>query len=86
MMFAVASKTLQQITTARTVTTRSFAAASEKVWKVYLSGKYFLLALSSSYHFHRHVVDLAPEYNTAHSRFRYPQSSILSIVCICMCM
>jgi hypothetical protein len=38
MMFAVASKTLQQITTARRVTTRSFAAASEKVWKVYLSG------------------------------------------------
>jgi deferrochelatase/peroxidase EfeB len=38
MMFAVASKTLQQITTARRETTRSFAAASEKVWKVYLSG------------------------------------------------
>jgi hypothetical protein len=38
MMFAVASKTLQQITTVQRVTTRSFTAASEKVWKVYLSG------------------------------------------------
>jgi hypothetical protein len=44
MMLAVASKTLQQMTTARLVTRRSFAAASEKVWKVYLSGTYIVCA------------------------------------------
>lgn len=44
MMFAVASKTLQHITIDRCVTTRSFAAASEKVWKIYLSGTFIVCA------------------------------------------
>jgi hypothetical protein len=38
MMFAVAAKTLPQITMVRRVTTGLFAAASEKVRKAYLSG------------------------------------------------
>jgi hypothetical protein len=44
MMFAVASKTLQQLTTVQRVTKRSLASASEQVWKEYLSGTYIICA------------------------------------------
>lgn len=42
MVLFLASKTFQRIAaTPRSVTTRTFAAASERVWKVYLSGMLF---------------------------------------------
>ena len=43
-MFAVAFKTLQQLTTVQRIMTRSLASASEKAWKVNLSGTYRICA------------------------------------------